>query len=160
MKKLNNPLWTCSVIMILLTGCVRDKAEPTVSIAEKHPIIGTWKLISGTIIQDGDTSVTDYTRGQEMIKIINETHFAFLRHDTNTPDDSSELFVAGGGTYTLEGNIYTEHLEYFTLREWEGNHFSLEFTISGDTLITKGVEEVEELNVSYFNIEKYCRVSK
>ena len=122
--------------------------------------MGTWKLISGTIIQDGDTTITEYTKGQEMIKIINETHFAFLRHDLNAPNDSSKLFVAGGGTYTIEGNLYTEYLDYFTLREWEGNHFELTFTIEGDTLITRGVEQVKDLNVNYYNIEKYSRVSK
>lgn len=125
------------VIMTLVVGCKNDRTTPGTSTSEKHPIIGTWKLISGTIIQAGDTTITDYTKGQEMIKVINETHFAFLRHDLNAPEDSSKLFVAGGGTYVLEGNVYTEHLEYFTIREWEGNHFSLEYTIRGDTLITR-----------------------
>ena len=149
-----------TVILILLSSCVNDNANPQSSKGEQQPIIGTWKLISGTIIQDGDTTVTDYTTDQEMIKIINATHFAFLRHDLNAPEDTSKLFVAGGGTYTIEGNMYTEHLEYFTLREWEGNHFELTFTIEGDTLITRGVEEVADLNVKYYNIEKYYRLSR
>lgn len=125
---------------------------------EPSEIVGTWQLVSGTVIQGEDTTVTDYTKGQEMIKIINDTHFAFLRHDLKAAEDSNKVFVAGGGTYTIKGNIYTEHLEYFTLREWEGNSFELAFTINGDTLITKGVEEVADLNVSYFNIEEYLRV--
>ncbi|MES1219939.1 MAG: hypothetical protein ABUT20_30840, partial [Bacteroidota bacterium] len=40
-------------------------------------IEGTWKLVSGTMITKNDTTFTDYTKGQEMIKIINATHFAF-----------------------------------------------------------------------------------
>lgn len=64
--------------------------------------------------------MTDYTKGQEMIKIMNESHFAFLRHDLNGGSDSSKVFVAGGGTYSVKENIYEEYLEYFTLREWEG----------------------------------------
>ncbi len=142
---------------MLLISCINENST---SSENHHPIVGTWKLVTGMIIQDGDTTITDYTRGQEMIKIINDTHFAFLRHDLNAPDDSSKLFVAGGGTYTLEGNRYIEHLEYFTLREWEGNQFVLEYSINGDTLITRGVEEVKELKVSYYNIEKYYRVTK
>ncbi|MDW3191738.1 MAG: hypothetical protein R8G66_05215 [Cytophagales bacterium] len=143
-----------------MIGCIKDPKKLEVSEKGQHLIVGTWKLISGTIIQDGDTTVTNYTTDQEMIKIINATHFAFLRHDLNAPEDTSKLFVAGGGTYTLEGNVYTEHLEYFTLREWEGNHFELTFTIDGDTLITRGVEEVADLNVKYYNIEKYYRLSR
>lgn len=112
-----------STILVLIISCVNDSRELESTIEEQHPIIGTWKLISGTIIQDGDTTITDYTKDQEMIKIINNTHFAFLRHDLNAQEDSSQLFVAGGGTYTIKGNRYTEYLDYFTLREWEGNHF-------------------------------------
>ena len=44
------------------------------------PIIGTWKLISGILIENGDTTVTGYTKNVSFIKIINETHFAFLQH--------------------------------------------------------------------------------
>jgi hypothetical protein len=35
---------------------------------------GTWQLISGTLIEKGDTTITDYTRGVQMIKIINDSH--------------------------------------------------------------------------------------
>ena len=65
------------------------------------PIIGTWKLISGTLIENGDTTVTGYTKNVSFIKIINDTHFAFLQHDLSQGKDSSAVFVAGGGRYTL-----------------------------------------------------------
>ncbi len=146
-----------SIVFSDCLGPVRNENQPP---EKGSSIVGTWKLISGTVIQGGDTTFTDFTQGQEMIKIINETHFAFLRHDLNAKEDSSKMFVAGGGTYTISGNKYTEHLDFFTIREWEGNHFELEFSIQGDTLITKGIEEVEDLNVSYYNIEKYHRLSR
>ena len=41
------------------------------------PIIGTWQLISGTLIEKGDTVVTDYTKKTAFIKIINDTHLHF-----------------------------------------------------------------------------------
>lgn len=120
-------------------------------------VAGTWKLISGTTIEGQDTVFTDYTKDQEMIKIINDSHFAFLRHDLNQGKDSSAVFVSGGGTYTLEGNKYTEHLEYCSYREWENHSFELEYQIKGDTLVTKGIEKVEALHVDHINIEKYVR---
>ncbi|GAA4274809.1 hypothetical protein U6A24_11845 [Aquimarina gracilis] len=145
-------------LLILGSSCSERKEEHKKVLNESHPIIGTWKLISGTTIKGNDTVVIDYTQQQEMIKIINETHFAFLRHDLNKGQDSTAIFVAGGGKYFLKNNIYVEYLEYFNNRAWEGNSFEFEYTIRGDTLITKGVEKIEELKVDYFNIEKYCRV--
>ncbi len=146
--------------IICLYSCVQKADNDKKSPNESTSIIGTWKLISGTTIKGQDTVVTDYTQNQEMIKIINETHFSFLRHDLNNGKDSNAVFVAGGGEYTLDGNKYIEHLQYFNVREWEGNSFELEYNIKGDTLLTKGVEKVEELGINYFNIEKYHRVKK
>lgn len=120
---------------------------------------GTWKLQTGTLIENGDTTVTDYTAGQSFIKIINNTHFAFLLHDlSHGKDSTSAVYSSGGGKYTLDGNTYTEHLEYCTAREWEGHDFPFEITISGDTLIQQGIEEIPEQNVKRYNIEKYLRV--
>src|SRR5215831_1431942 len=101
------------------------------------PLIGTWQLVIGITVTKGDSIVTDYTKGQQMIKIINDTHFAFLKHDVNTPKDSSLHFDAGGGRYTLQGNHYTEHLDFYNDRNWEGKTFQFNVTINGDTLTQK-----------------------
>jgi hypothetical protein len=93
-----------------------------------------------------------------MIKIITPTHFAFLNHDLKKGKDSVAVFVAGGGSYTLEGDQYTESLEYCSDREWEGNTFHFTVNVSGDTLIQRGVEKIENLGVERLNIEKYVKV--
>lgn len=59
-------------------------------------MVGTWKLMTGTLIENGDTTVTDYTKNKSFIKIINGTHFAFLEHDLSKGKDSAADFVAGG----------------------------------------------------------------
>jgi hypothetical protein len=74
------------------------------------------------------TIVTDYMKNTSFIKIINDTHFAFFQHDLKKGKDSSAVFVAGGGRYSLIGDRYTEHLEYCSDRNWEDNDFK--FTIS------------------------------
>lgn len=145
------------VILLVLASCT---ARTSTEVTEKHPIAGTWKLISGTIIKGADTTVTDYTKGQSFIKIINDTHFSFLLHDLNGGKDSTAAYSSGGGRYSLEGDKYTEHLEYCTAREWEGHDFSFTVTIKNDTLIQEGREEVESAGVSQLNIEKYYRLSK
>ena len=120
---------------------------------------GTWKLLTGTIIEKGDTTITDYTKGRSFIKIINASHFAFIMHDLSKGKDSlSAEFSAGAGTYSLNGNSYTEHLEYCNAREWEDHDFPFTVTINGDTLIQSGVEKIEAEGINRINTEKYIRV--
>jgi lipopolysaccharide export system protein LptA len=117
---------------------------------------GTWQLVSGTTIAKGDSTFTDYTKDQSMIKIINGTHFAFLKHPVN--NDTINKFDAGGGRYSLEGNQYTEHLDYYNNKNWEGQTFTFTVTVSHDTLTQQGVEKVEGEGVDHVIIEKYVRV--
>jgi hypothetical protein len=120
--------------------------------------LGTWQLVLGITVTRGDSVFTDYTDHQQMIKIINATHFAFLKHNVNTPKDSPLHFDAGGGAYTLSGNNYKEHLDYYNDRNWEGKTFSFTVSIQGDTLIQKGMEKVEGAGIDREIIEKYVRV--
>ena len=111
-----------------------------------------------TTIEKTDTTVTRYTKTVSFIKIINDTHFAFLKHDLTGGKDAAASFGAGGGKYTLTDNHYTEHLEYCSDRQWENNDFSFTVTISNDTLVQSGIEKVEAAGVNRINIEKYVRV--
>jgi hypothetical protein len=122
------------------------------------PLTGTWRLLKGTLIEKGDTTVTDYTRNVSFVKIINNTHFAFLQHDLKKGKDSAAVFVAGGGSYSVKDSVYTEHLEYCSAREWEGNDFTFTIAIKNDTLTQCGIEKVEGAGVNRINIEKYVRV--
>jgi hypothetical protein len=136
-------------VIIALTSCSSNKAS----------IIGTWQLISGTLIEKGDTTVTDYTKNVSMIKVINNTHFSFLNHDLNHGKDSTNAsFAAGGGKYELRGDQYIEHLEYCSDRGWEGHDFSFTIEVKNDTLIQTGIEKLADLGIERFNIERYSRV--
>jgi len=142
------------ILCILLTAACSTKPKSVSS-----PIIGTWKLLSGTLIENGDTLVTDYTQNVSFIKIINDDHFAFLQHDLNHGQDTANaVFVAGGGPYTLNENTYTEFLEYCNDRTWEGHDFSFTITVQNDTLIQKGLEVIEDQGVNRMNIEIYKKV--
>ena len=142
------------IAFIFFLGCtaVEKKAEQSL------PLQGTWKLISGTLIEKGDTVITDYTKGLSFIKIINDSHFSFTSHDLNHGKDSTATFGAGAGTYTLNGDNYTEHLEYCIDRQWEGHDFSFKVTISNDTLVQSGIEKIEAAGVDRMNIERYVRL--
>lgn len=125
---------------------------------DANALAGTWKLVNGTLIEKGDTTVTDYTKNLSFIKIINDTHFAFLQRDVSNKKDSATSFVAGGGTYSLKDSSYTEHLQYCSDRAWEGHDFTFRVSISNDTLIQQGIEKVENAGVDRINTEKYVRV--
>ena len=120
-----------SIIIMFLVAC--NTAVTNNETRQAIPIQGTWKLLTGTLIEKGDTTVTDYTKGQEFIKIINDTHFAFLSHDLNKGKDSTASYSSGGGDYTLNDSSYTEHLVYCSDRQWEGNSFQFTIAINNDT---------------------------
>ncbi|CAM3456754.1 hypothetical protein [Flavobacterium chungbukense] len=136
------------VLIITMTSCTSEK---------KNPIEGTWRLISAETTEK-DSTFSTFNRKSKMIKIINDTHFAFFNHDLkNGKDSTATLFFGGGGKYTLKDSIYTENLEYFNNRDWEDNKFEFVVKVQNDTLIQKGVERVEKLGIDRTIIEKYVR---
>ncbi len=146
-------------ISVLLVSCEGKKEEQTTG-TEKKSIEGTWRLLTGTLIEKGDTTVTDYTKNVSFIKIINDSHFAFVQHDLKNGKDSTAIFSSGAGRYELKDSTYTEHLEYCTAREWEGHDFSFTVAIRADTLVQSGIERIDSLGINRMNIEKYVRVGK
>jgi hypothetical protein len=146
------------LIGLTIFSCADKPASSTLA---ANPITGSWQLFSGTTIVKTDTTVTDYTKDQEMIKIINDSHFAFFRHDLLKGKDSVKaIYSSGGGRYSLAGDQYTEQLDYCDAREWEGHVFNFTVSIKGDTLIQQGVEKLENLGIDRVIIEKYIRIKK
>lgn len=150
----------CSALFLLsFIACQNVQNNPAAT-SPNIPIQGTWKLLNGTLIEKGDTTSTDYTTATEFIKVINPTHFAFLSHDVHHGKDTAASFTAGGGTYSLKESVYTEHLEYCSDRQWEGNDFQFTVSIHNDTLIQQGLEKIDSIGVNRINIEKYVRVKE
>src|SRR5258708_16258616 len=80
-----------AAITLISCGNNTNKTEPKEQIL---PIAGTWQLISGTLIKKKDTVVTDYTKDQKAIKIINDNHFYFLIHNLTKGQDPKPNFNA------------------------------------------------------------------
>lgn len=152
-NRLDVVLYACIAVFIFISVAFRGQ--------EKKPsLVGSWKLISGTTISGKDTVRTDYTQGKSFVKIINATHFAFLQHDLEKGKGKEASYSSGGGTYSLQGNQYTEHLEYCSDRQWEGNDFSFTVSLKNDTLIQTGREKVEAAGIDRINEERYIRSAK
>ena len=143
-----------AITAIFYFSCNNNKKADDQSLDIK----GTWQLITGTTITKGVSVVTDYTKNQQFLKIRYDTHFAFFTHKLNTPKDSTNHFDAGGGAYTLVGNKYTEHLDFYSDKNWEGKSFDFTIAFKNDTLIQTGQEKVEKENINRTIIEKYIKV--
>lgn len=116
-----------------------------------------WQLVSGKY--HGQTGPA----GWRQIKIITKSHFAFLGEEDRgvkemkTVADSLQAFRtmnSGGGTYTLQGNTYTEKLEYFADPVYVG--LSIPFTCkaerdqfiqTGSIPILEGGRKVREMKL-------------
>lgn len=145
---------------LLLTGAVFTACNVSNSNQTAIPLIGTWQLISATATER-DSTYSTFHPNRQMIKIISKTHFAFFSHDLNQGKDSTTAsFIAGGGTCILADSVYTEHLEYFIDRAWEGHQFQFVVKIHNDTLTQSGVEKIEKLGIDRAIVEKYVRVKE
>lgn len=150
---------TLAIITVGLIIASCNQSTQSTESGSQLPITGTWKLLTGSTIEGGDTVYTDYTSGKSAIKMINQTHFAFFVHDLAKGTDSTVAYSSGSGRYKLSGNTYKEHLEYCTYREWEDHDFEFTVTIKDDTLVQTGVEQVAELGINRINTETYVRLN-
>ena len=149
------------LVAVLFVGLLFSSCNTTTDVTSKAPlpIRGTWRLLNGTTIEKNDTIRTDYTRDQSFIKIINDSHFAFFKHDLTKGKGKLATYSSGGGTYTLIGVQYTEHLEYCDARDWENNDFKFTISLKNDTLIQTGIERIDSIGVNRVNTEVYIRLN-
>jgi hypothetical protein len=146
------------VFALIIASLLSCEVKKEIKTTTRSPIVGTWRLIKGILIEKNDTVTTDYTQNVSFIKIINDTHFAFLQHDLEKGKGAAPVFVSGGGSYSLMDSLYTEHLEYCSDRAWEGNEFKFTVKISNDTLTQTGIEKIAEKGIDRLNIEKYVKL--
>lgn len=143
--------------LFILALAIFTSCDPTTPKQTPLPLIGTWQLIAATSTER-DSTYSTFNPQTRMIKIITPTHFAFFNHDlTQGKDSTTATFAGGGGEYTLADSVYTEHLQYFNLREWEDHKFEFVVKIHNDTLTQRGVEKIEKLGIDRIIEEKYVR---
>lgn len=143
-----------------LVACKDKTATIPLSPAEltNQSINGTWKLISSKVTRGEKTEVTYPVKGQEMIKLFNGTHFAFLKHDLVKGAVPNPVYDSGAGTYTLKGDQYQEHLDYCNYRGWENKDFKFTLTLKNDTITQKGIEKIDSLNINQEITEIYTKI--
>jgi len=137
-----------TLFLLLLTGC---KQEPA------NPIEGAWNLIYAKKIVN-DSVVSEYPRtfqGSD-IKMWTKKNWSFVARytqDTVTRDNY------GGGTYTLNGNIYMENIVFHADKNYVGRKLRMLMTVKNDTLIQiLPVDEEGVINKSDCTVERYTRL--
>jgi hypothetical protein len=86
------------VLPIALAAVALAWSQTTSSHAKKTQLDGVWELVSGQPLPQGARD----------IKIISGGHFMFAAYDTG----NGRPLYAAGGTYILNGNSYTEHMDF------------------------------------------------
>jgi hypothetical protein len=126
----------------------------------KPSLTGTYRLVNSKSIEKGDTTNTTPAKGTETIKILNDGHFAFFTHDLNKGAGPKPVYDSGSGAYVLDGDRYTEHLEFCNEREWENRTFNFKIEVRHDTIIQQGIEKIDSLKINHEIVETYVRLKE
>lgn len=143
------------LMILVLFSCqpqTKEVSEPTSK--GEAGIEGSWKLVYADIREKDTIMIKDLTK-TAFIKILNKTHFAFFNQDHGT----GENFMSGAGTYTFDGENYTETLDFIQVTELRGHVFPFRAEIKGDSLIQQGHEFAEEAGLDRYILEKYVRIT-
>lgn len=135
------------LIPVLFIGCNRSTNLP-------HE--GAWQLVYAKSVS-ADTVVSEFpgtVTGSDM-KVWTKNHFIFVGLFNL---DSTITNSYGGGTYTLDGNRYTETILYHTYPDFAGKKINMLLEVQNDTLIqTWPVKEDGQIDKNNYRIEKYIR---
>lgn len=105
------------------------------ALAQNCNVEGAWAPFSLTFT-DPDGTVREITIGDPPgLKILSDTHWAFVER-SNNPDAPVS---GGGGTYTVEGNTYTERVVYHTGSSFVGQEISFDCRVEGDRWYQSGM---------------------
>jgi hypothetical protein len=111
------------LILSLVFGATLFANAQNRNSADTDKLEGTWKMISRNHVKQP----AEYTR----IALITPTHFVWT-----LCDDKGRIFDGAGGTWTLEGNTYTETIEMAlpSMENYRGLQFVETIDIQGDQM--------------------------
>jgi len=145
MKKI---LALLSVIVLFTIGCNQEKS---------NPIEGAWDLVYFIAI-DNDTITGQFPgtwEGKDM-KTWSKEHFIFIGHYMM---DTTEYDSYGGGTYTLDGNIYKETVDFHYNKNAIGETYQMYIKVSNDTLYQIWpVDDTGEADKANYKEQRYIRL--
>ncbi|HPR74347.1 MAG TPA: hypothetical protein PLX41_11880 [Bacteroidales bacterium] len=134
MKKSIIPLSLVFATIILLSAAVSGYGEKDNTEDRSNPIEGTWELkmykygYSASAFSKPPDNIT-------RIKYITDTHFIWVQIN----NDSGVVNSSAGGTYTIDGNKYTESIDFgLGMKNQSGTKPVYNVIIEGDVLFLSG----------------------
>lgn len=122
---------------------ITNSTEPSVRVWDTRtgkpipallPPLGTWQLVSFKYGEDSKAS--EVTTGQKRLKHLTATHFTWVAYEVS----SGKVESMAGGTYKLDGEAYTETIDYAGegMMEYLGKKQLFTIRIDGDKLHQSG----------------------
>ena len=96
-------------------------AQPT------QDIVGNWEFVSAKTTNSDGITVEVTTHDLRSTKILNRTYFCVITRNADGSFRHTNV-----GPYHLEGDLYTETLEYSTNPNWIGSDVAYKSRIEGD----------------------------
>jgi len=134
-----------AVIALLATCATTGKKE--ISVERTNSLLGTWEL---KLYKYGssNSAFTPASTVTGRFKMITDTHFMWVSYDKT----SKIVLSSAGGTYTLEGDKYTESIDFgLGMNSYLGTKPTYTIKTEGDKLFLTGnltegyqIEEVWE----------------
>jgi hypothetical protein len=119
-----------TVALMIATGL--QAQEGTKKSSGSH--LGTWELASfkyGT----NQPGFTDFPKTEHRIKLITETHYTWVEYD----DATKKVTGSAGGTYSLDGNTYTESKDFgLNMDPYLGKKHVYSIRVEGDKFFLSG----------------------
>jgi len=143
--------------LLVFSGCTSQDREV-------NELEGVWKLVQGTMISPDTTTVVTENE-LLMMKIITKSHYFFVEMAPERPvftegGSDAELlaaaktFFAGGGTYTLDEDKYTEHIKFFFTPNFVNTSIAFDYEMQGkDRWVQTGIFPTKAVGLLDYDME-------
>jgi hypothetical protein len=102
-----------------------------------EPLEGAWQLVYAVYKnKEGEVVYEIKEGGDTSLKILSQQHFTFI-----TQNKDNKFIVAGAGTWSTEGNTYTEIVNYASLDRLMGKTYRFQCQLKDGMWIHTGDED-------------------